>query len=61
MQQQHRDGIDHLFDSTFRSRRASFDCQEAWNLQVMQCMITYWHQQMMQSMYTMVYMLCIMC
>ena len=39
MQQQHCDGIDNLFDSTFRSCLTSLDRQEAWNLQVMQCMM----------------------
>ena len=39
MQQQHCDGIDNLFGSTFHSCLTSLDCQEAWNLQVMQCMM----------------------
>ena len=51
MQQQHCDGIDNLFDSIFRSCLASLDCQEAWNLQVMQCMMGFYIQnlQNMQS------------
>lgn len=32
--------------TTFRSRRTSFDCQEAWNLQVMQCMMGFYKQNM---------------
>ena len=47
--QQHRDGIDHLFDSTFRSCPASLDSQEAWNLQVMQCMISFWIQKLIMQ------------
>ena len=47
MQQQHCDGIDNLFDSIFfRSCLTSLDCQEAWNLQVMQCMMGLYVQNM---------------
>ena len=51
MQQQHCDGIDNLFGSTFHSCLTSLDRQEAWNLQVMQCMIGFYLQSMqnMQS------------
>ena len=56
MQQQHCDGIDNLFDSIFfRSCLTSLDCQEAWNLQVIACMMGFYlnnmqHVQSVQNM-----------
>jgi len=35
--------------TTFRSCLMSLDDKEAWNLQVMHCMMSYWQQQLMQQ------------